>query len=101
MPRGDRTGPRSEGPETGRGAGWCHSGDRPGYESAPGFGRGWRTRNSGRRWSGSDRGRQFLPSRNLVSRRMASNTEHYSLVELLDLAITLVEKLNAVRKNRS
>jgi len=41
MPGGDRTGPRAEGPMTGRGMGYCAGNDRPGYSSGnQGFGRG-------------------------------------------------------------
>ena len=43
MPRGDRTGPRGDGPMTGRGAGYCAGNDRPGFASSAfggGFGRG-------------------------------------------------------------
>jgi len=44
MPRGDRTGPYSEGPKTGRGMGYCTGNDRPGYMNSlsnwgGGFGR--------------------------------------------------------------
>lgn len=37
MPRGDRTGPISVGPRTGRGMGYCAGYDAPGYAN-PGFG---------------------------------------------------------------
>lgn len=102
MPRGDRTGPGGEGPETGRGAGWCRSGDRPGYESAPGFGRGrgWRVRGSGENWFQAGRERWFLPSRSLRSERAERGTEGYSLIDRFDRLITLIEKLNAARKNK-
>ena len=40
MPRGNRTGPRGDGPMTGRGAGQCAGFDRPGYASS-GTGRGY------------------------------------------------------------
>ena len=54
MPRGDRTGPLSEGPKTGRGMGYCTGNDQPGFLSpesnwggygrrfsdGPGYGRG-------------------------------------------------------------
>ncbi len=43
MPRGNRTGPRGDGPMTGRGAGYCAGNDRPGFASSEygrGFGRG-------------------------------------------------------------
>ncbi len=43
MPRGDRTGPRGDGPMSGRGAGYCAGNDRPGFASSAfggGFGRG-------------------------------------------------------------
>lgn len=45
MPYGDRTGPRGEGPRTGRGMGYCFGFNSPGYtKGAPrgggGFGRG-------------------------------------------------------------
>jgi len=38
MPRGDGTGPRGEGPITGRGMGYCAGYDAPGFAN-PGFGR--------------------------------------------------------------
>ena len=44
MPRGNRTGPRGDGPMTGRGAGYCAGNDRPGFASSAfggGFGRGF------------------------------------------------------------
>ncbi len=34
MPRGDRTGPSSEGPKTGRGMGYCTGNEHPGYMSS-------------------------------------------------------------------
>jgi len=45
MPRGDRTGPRGEGPRTGRGMGYCSGFNSPGYTKGTprgggGFGRG-------------------------------------------------------------
>ena len=40
MPCGDRTGPRSMGSRTGRGAGYCAGYNVPGYAN-PGFGRGF------------------------------------------------------------
>ncbi len=47
MPRGDRTGPVGEGPQTGRGMGFCAGYDHPGYINqgrgyARGFGGGFR-----------------------------------------------------------
>ena len=52
MPRGDRTGPGSMGPMTGRGMGHCAGYDAPGYANpAPGFGRG-----RGRGWWGGGPG---------------------------------------------
>ena len=47
MPRGDRTGPTSMGPMTGRGAGFCTGYDVPGFRGQGrgwGRGRGWRRR---------------------------------------------------------
>ncbi|MFB6217257.1 MAG: DUF5320 domain-containing protein, partial [Candidatus Aenigmatarchaeota archaeon] len=46
MPFGDRTGPRGEGPKTGRGFGYCSCFETPGYSKGMprgggrGFGRG-------------------------------------------------------------
>ncbi len=44
MPGGDRTGPQSQGPKTGRGLGYCTGSDQPGYANpgigGRGFGRG-------------------------------------------------------------
>jgi hypothetical protein len=60
MPGGDRTGPWSEGPMTGRAAGYCSGYSAPGYSNpirgyGRGFGRGWgrshgRGRGFGRGW---------------------------------------------------
>ena len=50
MPGGDRTGPNSQGPKTGRGAGYCGTNEEPGYTTT-GFargGRGFGWRNAGR-----------------------------------------------------
>ena len=46
MPRGDRTGPSGEGPNTGRGMGYCTGNDHPGFMNAisnrgRGYGRGF------------------------------------------------------------
>ena len=53
MPGGDRTGPRGEGPRTGRNLGFCAGYSVPGHMNAPGrgcgFGRGWRHRRFWRR----------------------------------------------------
>ncbi|MGM0414857.1 MAG: DUF5320 domain-containing protein [Bacillota bacterium] len=46
MPGGDRTGPRGEGPMTGRGAGYCNGFNSPGnFRPGGGFRRGNRHRN--------------------------------------------------------
>ena len=60
MPGGDRTGPTSYGPKTGRAAGYCAGYSVPGFMNPiPGFGRGFgygrgwrrgRCRGYGRRW---------------------------------------------------
>ncbi len=47
MPRGDRSGPLGEGPNTGRGMGYCTDNEHPGYMNSPpnrggGYGRGFR-----------------------------------------------------------
>jgi len=55
MPGGDRTGPRSLGPMTGRGLGYCAGYDTPGIARGPGMGHG-------RGW-GRARGRGFGYSR--------------------------------------
>lgn len=47
MPGFDRTGPRGQGPITGRGQGYCetpNSSGRPRFWGFGGFGRGWRNR---------------------------------------------------------
>jgi len=46
MPRGDRSGPSGEGPNTGRGMGYCTGNDHPGFMNAisnrgRGYGRGF------------------------------------------------------------
>jgi len=54
MPFGDRTGPRGEGPRTGRGLGHCSGFESPGYvRGTPGGGRGF----------GRGQGRGFGPGR--------------------------------------
>jgi hypothetical protein len=53
MPGGDRKGPRGEGPQTGRGEGYCEGNDQPGYavpRLAQRLGLGFR-------WGGRGRGR--------------------------------------------
>ena len=50
MPAGDRTGPRGQGPKTGRGLGFCNDYNKPGYtndQNRPFDGRG---QGRGRRW---------------------------------------------------
>ena len=48
MPRGDRTGPSGEGPNTGRGMGYCTDNDQPGHMNPQSnWGRGY-----GRRFRG-------------------------------------------------
>jgi len=53
MPRGDQTGPRGQGPMTGRGMGYCVGSPDPGYmnpaEKGMGLGRGF-GRGGGRGW---------------------------------------------------
>lgn len=45
MPRGDKTGPNGQGPQTGRGAGFCAGNDKPGFmEQGVGFRGGGRFR---------------------------------------------------------
>jgi len=42
MPGGNKTGPRGEGPMTGRRLGFCAGNDRPGFDTTPGnFGYGY------------------------------------------------------------
>ena len=55
MPRGDRTGPHSEGPMSGRAMGYCAGYDQPGYAAGTGDVRGW-GRGRGREWGGRRRG---------------------------------------------
>ncbi|MBS3736268.1 MAG: DUF5320 domain-containing protein [Candidatus Bipolaricaulota bacterium] len=62
MPFGDRTGPRGEGPRTGRGLGYCSGFGTPGYTKGMprgggrGFGRGFgRGLGPGRRFAGAYR----------------------------------------------
>lgn len=62
MPRGDSTGPWAAGSMTGRGAGYCGGGSAPGYESAPGGGRGGASR--GGRGAGGGFGRGGRGNRN-------------------------------------
>ena len=61
MPLGDRTGPRGEGPLTGRGLGPCGTGTAAGY--AKGFGRG-----VGRGFgAGAVRGRRFTDTSKVIT----------------------------------
>ncbi|MHA1671064.1 MAG: DUF5320 domain-containing protein [Promethearchaeota archaeon] len=57
MPGGDRTGPRGQGPMTGRGLGYCAGYDSPGFTAGAGYGlgRGY-GRGYGRGWG---RGRGY------------------------------------------
>lgn len=48
MPRGDRTGPLSEGPTTGRGMGYCTGNNHPGFDNPRSIG----GRGYGRRFQG-------------------------------------------------
>lgn len=41
MPGGDRTGPRGQGPMTGRGLGYCNGFNSPGFTRGGGMGYGW------------------------------------------------------------
>ncbi len=53
MPRGDRTGPDGQGPQTGRARGYCSGFDSPGYMSGSGgWGFGRQGRGFGRRFFG-------------------------------------------------
>ena len=61
MARGNRTGPRGEGPRTGRGVGYCSGSDTPGYTKRPGMGMGGGLRAGGGRGLGFGRGRGFGP----------------------------------------
>ena len=60
MPGGDRTGPRGEGPMTGRAAGYCAGGPAFGFGWGGGWGRGWRNRFYAPRWPRW--GRWFAPA---------------------------------------
>ena len=64
MPRGNRAGPRGQGPRSGRGLGYCSGYSTPGYtkSSGMGWGRGY---GGGRGWGGGGwgRGRGFYPGR--------------------------------------
>ena len=44
MPGGDRTGPYSEGPMTGRGLGYCEGNEQPGFMSGRSFSGRWQGR---------------------------------------------------------
>jgi len=94
MPFGDRTGPRGQGPMTGRGMGYCAGHPRPGYGMYPyvrGFGRG-------RGW-GQGYGRRYYPA---SSYRMTVSEEKEILqsekealeneVEVLKEEMKIVEK---------
>ena len=64
MPRGDRTGPSSEGSRTGRGMGYCSGNEHPGSKNTPsnrsfGFGRRFRGGTGYGRGAGFGFGRGF------------------------------------------
>ncbi len=69
MAGGDRTGPRGDGPKTGRGMGFCEGFDAPGTMSTRGAGRGFgdargRGMGRGRRWRGrASAATDFSPER--------------------------------------
>ncbi|MCF7803153.1 MAG: DUF5320 domain-containing protein [Candidatus Marinimicrobia bacterium] len=101
MPGGDRSGPWGEGPMSGRGAGWCREGDRPGYASAPGFARG-------RRWFGGfGRGRGFGRGftgfwRNRGDEPKEENLrqEAHALKNRLDELVELIHEFKSERKTK-
>lgn len=97
MPGGNRRGPAGDGPETGRGAGWCHSGDQPGYETAPGRGAGYqiRVRQYGQRQIHRDSSEQN-PNQP-ISDQPGSGTPKTPLIliEKLKKIITLLERLDS------
>lgn len=79
MPRGDRNGPRGNGPMTGRHLGYCAGNDQPGYrvDEAPagrgfgrgpgrGFGRG-AGRGRGGRWSAPELATEQVVTTSLVA----------------------------------
>ncbi len=71
MPGGNRMGPRGEGPQTGRGLGYCAENEQPDYAGSQtrqrfgrgfrrgGRGRGWGNRFNADFWSGQGGGRFF------------------------------------------
>ena len=62
MPRGDRTGPSSEGPRTGRGMGYCAGNEHPGSSNSNwsgGYGRRFRGGPGPGRGAGFGLGRSF------------------------------------------
>jgi hypothetical protein len=78
MPGGDRTGPRGEGSQTGRGLGNCADSDQPGYATAQpvrglgqGFRWGGRGRGCGRGWRNAD----FWPGRGRGANVVSGGTQ--------------------------
>jgi len=60
MPGGDKSGPRGQGPRTGRGAGYCAGYDTPGFANDPAAGAPYSDRGMGRGMGrGGGRGRGY------------------------------------------
>lgn len=82
MPRGDRTGPRGEGPRTGRQMGFCVGNEHPGYvyrnmNQGPGFGRQFRGRFGGGRGPGFG----FMHSQGRFQHSVSWDVSEKTLVE--------------------
>ncbi|MFP4115829.1 MAG: DUF5320 domain-containing protein [Candidatus Aenigmatarchaeota archaeon] len=98
MPRGDRTGPRGEGPATGRGLGYCTGFNSPGF--AKGVPRGGAGRGGGRgRGRGAGRQSAYNPRGQLRPRFAASSIVPESRTEINDPGYeSMVDKIKELEE---
>ncbi len=96
MPRGDRTGPKGEGPKTGRQMGFCVGNEQPGYayhnmDQGAGYGRQFR--------GGSGGGRGFRHGQGRFQRVAPGEVSEKTLIEN-EIRI-LKDQLSALEKRLS
>ena len=103
MPGGNRMGPRGEGPQTGKGVGYCADNDQPGYAAAQTgqkFGRGFRRGGRGR---GGRRGRNnhfdagFRPGRARGIYLVSSGDQDIETLKLQTQELQSMLRLTTIR----
>ena len=104
MPGGDRTGPRGEGPQTGRSMGYCSGQNAPGY-LYPGsrfrgggrFGRGFRTRFHGRHYGFYHDYSESVSERTLIENEIRMLKDQLSYFEDKLARVEQIKKSNKDR----